>query len=88
MPESKVESDQLKSSVNDDRRFYIQALIVRVMKKSGELSHNLLIEQVIKQSAVRFKPTIAMIKTCLESLLEKQFIARSDDDNDQYIYIS
>ena len=44
-PESKVESDQLKKSVNDDRRFYIQALIVRVMKKRGGLSHNLLIEE-------------------------------------------
>jgi hypothetical protein len=85
--DSKEEANATKKAVDDDRRFYIQATIVRIMKTKQLLSHQGLIEQVIIQSKNRFHPSIPLIKKCIEGLIEKGFIDRTAE-RDQYRYIS
>ncbi|KAI9202899.1 Cullin [Polychytrium aggregatum] len=82
------EVDANRKSVEDDRKIYIQAAIVRVMKSRRELSHNHLIQEVISLSKSRFSPSIPVIKKCIEHLIEKQYIERSNQNRDRYVYIS
>jgi hypothetical protein len=58
------------------------------MKSRKELSHNLLIQEVINQAKPRFAPNIAMIKKCIEHLIEKQYLERSEEKKDQYLYVA
>ncbi|KAJ2996319.1 Cullin-2 [Globomyces sp. JEL0801] len=83
----KEESTMVKKAVEDDRQFFIQACIVRIMKSKQKLSHTTLVSEVIQQSAGRFHPTISIIKKCIEGLIDKQYLGRTDE-KDQYVYIS
>lgn len=72
--------------MDDDRKFYLQAVIVRVMKARKQLKHNALIEEVITQSKQRFSPSVSVIKKCIEMLIDKQYLQRNSTD--EYIYMA
>ncbi|XP_078393737.1 cullin-2 isoform X6 [Cetorhinus maximus] len=44
--------------------------------------------QVISQSRARFNPSISMIKKCIEVLIDKQYIERSQTSADEYSYVA
>uniref|UniRef100_F1RUR7 Cullin 2 n=1 Tax=Sus scrofa TaxID=9823 RepID=F1RUR7_PIG len=44
--------------------------------------------QVISQSRARFNPSISMIKKCIEVLIDKQYIERSQASADEYSYVA
>ncbi|KAH6568186.1 hypothetical protein BASA62_005618 [Batrachochytrium salamandrivorans] len=52
--EQKQESDTTLKSVDEDRRLFIQATIVRIMKSRMRLSHNILVQEVTEHSKSRF----------------------------------
>ncbi|KAL4685485.1 hypothetical protein H8959_001082 [Pygathrix nigripes] len=82
------EMEQTRSAVDEDRKMYLQAAIVRIMKARKVLRHNALIQEVISQSRARFNPSISMIKKCIEVLIDKQYIERSQASADEYSYIA
>lgn len=82
------EVEQTHVSVDEDRKLYIQAAIVRIMKSRKVLRHNTLIQEVINQSKNRFVPNISMIKKCIEALIDKQYIERTPNSTDEYSYVS
>ncbi|KAG9337445.1 hypothetical protein AGOR_G00143450 [Albula goreensis] len=82
------EMEQTRSAVDEDRKMYLQAAIVRIMKARKVLRHNALIQEVINQSKARFSPSISMIKKCIEVLIEKQYIERSQSSADEYSYVA
>ncbi|XP_054166315.1 cullin-2-like isoform X2 [Oppia nitens] len=82
------EVEQTHASVDEDRKLYLQAAIVRIMKDRKVLKHNQLIEQVINQSKNRFTPSVQMIKKCIEALMEKQYLERNTSNTDEYSYIA
>ncbi|KAI8642535.1 Cullin [Parasitella parasitica] len=84
--ESQQESQAARKSVDEDRRMYLQAAIVRIMKSRQVLPHVQLIQEIIDQANSRFSPSVIMIKKCIEQLLEKQFIARQERDT--YVYVA
>ncbi|GAB6030467.1 Cullin-2 [Chamberlinius hualienensis] len=86
--ESQQETEQTRNSVDEDRKLYLQAAIVRIMKARRLLRHNSLIEEVINQSKARFAPSISMIKKCVEALIDKQYIERTPNSTDEYSYIA
>uniref|UniRef100_A0A2K6UAK2 Cullin 2 n=1 Tax=Saimiri boliviensis boliviensis TaxID=39432 RepID=A0A2K6UAK2_SAIBB len=77
------EMEQTRSAVDEDRKMYLQAAIVRIMKARKVLRHN-----VISQSRARFNPSISMIKKCIEVLIDKQYIERSQASADEYSYVA
>uniref|UniRef100_A0A8D2DTP8 Cullin 2 n=1 Tax=Sciurus vulgaris TaxID=55149 RepID=A0A8D2DTP8_SCIVU len=81
------EMEQTRSAVDEDRKMYLQAAIVRIMKHVNLTSMSLLI-QVISQSRARFNPSISMIKKCIEVLIDKQYIERSQASADEYSYVA
>uniref|UniRef100_A0A2K6EUC0 Cullin 2 n=1 Tax=Propithecus coquereli TaxID=379532 RepID=A0A2K6EUC0_PROCO len=78
----------IQSAVDEDRKMYLQAAIVRIMKARKVLRHNALIQEVISQSRARFNPSISMIKKCIEVLIDKQYIERSQASADEYSYVA
>ena len=64
--------------MDEDRKFYLQAVIVRIMKARKTL-------KVITQSKQRFLPSIQIIKKCIEILIDKQYLERSSTDEYSYI---
>ncbi|XP_013868985.1 cullin-2 [Austrofundulus limnaeus] len=82
------EMEQTRSAVDEDRKMYLQAAIVRIMKARKVLRHNALIQEVINQSKARFNPSISMIKKCIEVLIDKQYIERSQSSADEYSYMA
>lgn len=82
------ETEQTHASIEEDRKLFLQAAIVRIMKSRKKMRHNLLIEEVISQSQSRFMPQVPMIKKAIESLIEKQYIERVSTSSDEYQYIA
>ncbi|CAH1788629.1 unnamed protein product [Owenia fusiformis] len=85
--ESPQEMEQTHNAAEEDRKMYIQAAIVRIMKSRKILKHNMLIQEVISQSKARFAPNISMIKKCIEALIDKQYIERTKEA-DEYSYVA
>ncbi|XP_077979355.1 cullin-2-like [Glandiceps talaboti] len=86
--ETPQEVEQTHSAVDEDRKLYLQAAIVRIMKARKVLKHNTLIQEVISQSKARFSPSISMIKKCIESLIDKQYLERNNTSTDEYKYVA
>lgn len=93
------------TAVDEDRKLYLQAAIVRILKSRKVLKHNALIQevsyiflywtlnwidffQILSQSKVMFTPSISMIKKCIESLIDKQYIERTPNSGDEYSYVA
>jgi cullin 1 len=60
--EVKVESSEVLKTVNDDRKYVIQATTVRIMKAHKTMKNQPLIQEVISQISQRFTPKIPDIK--------------------------
>lgn len=82
------ESEQTHSSIDEDRKLYIQAAIVRVMKSRKSAKHNQLIQEVIGLTKNHFTPSVPMIKKCIEILIEKQYLERKVNAADEYKYVA
>uniref|UniRef100_A0A0K8SH59 Cullin-2 n=3 Tax=Lygus hesperus TaxID=30085 RepID=A0A0K8SH59_LYGHE len=85
--ESPQELEQTVTAVDEDRKLYLQAAIVRIMKSRKILRHNALIQEVLSQSKA-FAPAISMIKKCIEALIDKQYIERTPNSSDEYSYVA
>ena len=44
--------------------------------------------QAISQVRSRFNPNVQMIKRCVETLMEKQYLERQDGARDMYMYVA
>lgn len=82
------EQEQTVVSLEEDRKAYLQALIVRLMKTRKVMKHNELLELVIAMASERFRPNVTMIKKCIESLIEKQYLERLPPTADEYGYVA
>ncbi|GAB0088443.1 Cullin [Sergentomyia squamirostris] len=86
--ETPQEVEHTMNAVDEDRKLYLQAAIVRIMKSRKILRHNALVQEIYTQSRVSFAPSMLMIKKCIESLIEKQYIERTPNSTDQYSYVA
>ena len=44
--------------------------------------------QVISQAKSRFAPNVSMIKKCIEALIDKQYLERTQKSTDEYSYVA
>lgn len=78
----------IPAPVEEDRRHLIEAAIVRVMKARKNLGHNDLIAEVTRQLSVRFNPSPQFVKKRIESLIEREYLERSESDRRMYMYVA
>ncbi|KXZ56311.1 hypothetical protein GPECTOR_1g274 [Gonium pectorale] len=86
--EGESEKAETRQKVEEDRKPQIEAAIVRIMKARQRLDHNTIITEVTRQLAARFVPNPATIKKRIESLIEREFLARDENDRKFYTYVA
>ncbi|KAF5389228.1 hypothetical protein D9757_003461 [Collybiopsis confluens] len=86
--EVRSESADVLKTVDEDRKFVIQATIVRIMKARKTMKNQSLIQEVISQISQRFAPKIPDIKKAIDTLLEKDYIERVDGQRDTFAYVA
>jgi predicted transcriptional regulator len=84
---TEIESERTYNQLADERKYAIQACIVRIMKARKKLTHQQLIVSVIDQIKHRFRPNMTEIKVNIEALIEREYIERDKDIN-VYKYVS
>ncbi|MPC31871.1 Cullin-3 [Portunus trituberculatus] len=78
--ESEPERKETRSKVDEDRKHEIEAAIVRIMKARRRMTHNNLVAEVTDQLKSRFLPSPILIKKRIESLIEREYLARTPED--------
>lgn len=69
-----------------ERQNIIDAVVVRIMKARKTEKHNQLLEDVMRQITI-FMPQPQMIKQRIESLIEREYLKRDENDRGKYIYL-
>ncbi|OMH81945.1 Cullin-3A [Zancudomyces culisetae] len=85
---SEFDESEVDNKLIEQRKYLIDAAIVRVMKHRKLLSHNSLIIEVTSILSARFLPDPALIKQRIDSLIDRDYIERSTQDRSVYLYIS
>ncbi len=83
IPMASLDASHNSKKVEEDRNHAIEASIVRTMKARKTLKHQQLQAEVLSQLAF-FKPNPRVIKKRIESLIEREYLERSADDNQVY----
>lgn len=86
--ESEPERKETRSKVDEDRKHEIEAAIVRIMKARRRMTHNNLVAEVTDQLKSRFLPSPILIKKRIESLIEREYLARTPEDRKIYSYVA
>lgn len=86
MKETKAETDATHEQVLQERQYQIDAAIVRVMKARKKLTHTALLSDVFP--VLRFHPKPADIKARIESLIDREYLERDDDEQNTYKYVA
>ncbi|KAG2009878.1 ubiquitin-protein ligase [Coprinopsis cinerea AmutBmut pab1-1] len=86
--ETKAESKDVMKTVEEDRKYVIQATIVRIMKARKTMKNQALLDEVISQISQRFTPKVPDIKKAIDTLLEKDYIERVEGTRDTFAYLA
>ena len=82
------EKADIMEKVDEDRRHMVEATIVKVMKTRRRIDHNSLIAEATKILSQKFNPDPIMIKKRIESLIEREYMERDNEDRRFYKYIA
>lgn len=86
LKETQEEQSMTEERVFQDRQYQIDAAIVRIMKTRKKLSHNQLAAEVFEH--VRFPIRGHDLKVRIESLIERDYLHRSQENPNEYNYVA
>ena len=87
IPMASLDSNVNVKKVTEDRSVTIDAALVRIMKSRKTMSHQTLVAEVLAQLTL-FKPQAKQVKKRIESLLEREYLERSEDTPGTYNYLA
>lgn len=74
------------NTLSEERKNIMDAVIVRIMKARKTEKQNQLLEDVMKQVTM-FLPQPTWIKQRIESLIERDYLKRDENDRTKFIYL-
>ncbi|CAA7015680.1 unnamed protein product [Microthlaspi erraticum] len=74
------ERKKVLEDVDKDRRYAIDAAVVRIMKSRKVLPHQQLVSECVALLSKMFKPDIRMIKKQIEDLISRDYLERNTDN--------
>lgn len=74
-------------NMQEERRYELEAAIVRIMKARKTLSHDDLLVEVTNVLKARYTPTPAAFKKRVDALIEREYLERDTEDPVVYIYM-
>lgn len=86
--DQKAESEATHKTIVEDRKFEIEASIVRTMKMRKTLKQTELMTEVLGQLSQRFKPQVRDIRKCVENLIDREYLEREDGRRDVFRYVA
>ena len=73
-------------AVENERKYFLDLVIVRITKGRKTIRHQDLITEIIRL-VDHFKPQLSMITSQIENLIQREFLARDEEDTSLYIYL-
>lgn len=86
--ETAEENQRTQSHIEGDRKHYLDAAIVRIMKAKKELSHEQLKNETIDAVKSHFVPEVSVIKQRIDGLVEQEYLRRDEEDRNLYMYVA
>jgi Cullin, a subunit of E3 ubiquitin ligase len=80
---TEVSNKEDDKAIENDRKYILDSVIVRIAKGRKQIKHQELITEVIRQ-VDHFRPQPPMIKGQIESLIQREFLARDEKDKTLY----
>ncbi|CAM6022244.1 unnamed protein product [Sphagnum balticum] len=82
------EKKKVIEDVDKDRRYAIDASIVRIMKSRKVLPHQQLVLECVEQLGRMFKPDFKVIKKRVEDLIAREYLERDKDNPNMFKYLA
>ncbi|PWA79417.1 hypothetical protein CTI12_AA200760 [Artemisia annua] len=82
------ERKKVVEDVDKDRRYAIDASIVRIMKSRKVLNHQQLVSECVEQLDCLFKPDFKVIKKRIEDLITREYLERDKENPQQFRYLA
>ncbi|KAG8477662.1 hypothetical protein CXB51_027672 [Gossypium anomalum] len=82
------ERKKVVEDVDKDRRYAIDAAIVRIMKSRKVLGHQHLVSECVEQLSRMFKPDIKAIKKRIEDLITRDYLERDKENPNTFRYLA
>eukprot|EP00760_Papus_ankaliazontas_P029874 PhM_4_TR4506/c0_g1_i1/m.7735/K03869/CUL3; cullin 3 len=86
--EKEEESKDMRTRVNEERKWVVDSVLVRIMKSRRTMEHSNLVSEAIDLLKQRFRPSPDEIKRRIESLIERDYMERSAESRTRYNYLS
>eukprot|EP00730_Choanoeca_flexa_P019489 TRINITY_DN9520_c0_g1_i1.p1 TRINITY_DN9520_c0_g1~~TRINITY_DN9520_c0_g1_i1.p1 ORF type:complete len:735 (+),score=219.46 TRINITY_DN9520_c0_g1_i1:131-2335(+) len=86
LKETAAETTATNDRIFQDRIYAVDAAIVRIMKTRKTLKHSLLMSTLLEELKFPFKPSD--IKKRIESLIDRDYLARAENDSQTYNYLA
>lgn len=82
------ERKKVVEDVDKDRRYAIDASIVRIMKSRKVLGHQQLVMECVEQLGRMFKPDFKAIKKRIEDLITREYLERDKENPNLFKYLA
>ncbi|KAK4338761.1 hypothetical protein RND71_043248 [Anisodus tanguticus] len=82
------ERKKVVEDVDKDRRYAIDACIVRIMKSRKALPHQQLVLECVEQLSRMFKPDFKAIKKRIEDLITRDYLERDKENPNLFKYLA
>jgi hypothetical protein len=79
---------QSEQQVSHERKFVVEASIVRVMKAQRRLQHEQLVQKLVERLKNQFKVDPAMVKSRVHDLVDRDYLELDEADPSTYLYVA